>query len=141
MMKFWSVILLGVITSCSTSVKETFWHGEISQDDNFALSNSYQSKLQLNFSGNDITGQGWYGITSDTSLYVLYSFEGYIENDTIKLKETGIIEAAEIKGEWYTKDIILYHPDGDLNRLEGSWVAHKNRDAGGFSRYSKAKTW
>ena len=133
------VPLLVLLYACnSSSVEDSYWEGQISQDDNFGISNSYESWLKIKKNGNIITGEGYYASSMDTSLFLHCTFEGVLDEDTFRLKEDGILKAATIKGEWYTKDILLYHPNGDKNQLVGNWVAHKNRNAVGVMRYSRA---
>lgn len=134
------VIFTGLL-SCSSPIRETYWDGVISQDDNFGISDSYTGKLHLNIEDEEVRGETYFAITSDTSIYLLCSVEGKIENDTIYLRETGIISAATIKGEWYTKDIRLFHPEGRNDSLSGFWVAHKNPDATGSCNYSVGSAW
>ncbi len=136
------IVLLAIaVGSCSSKPENHFWKGLVSQDDNFGISSSYKSKLMLVQTGSGVTGKGYYATPNDSTIYVLYSFEGEWDGDTLRLKETGIIEAAEIKGEWYTKDIRLYHPDGDEKKLMGSWRSHRNKNANGFSKYERVEKW
>ncbi|MCB0488097.1 MAG: hypothetical protein KDC99_06460 [Cyclobacteriaceae bacterium] len=131
------VVFALVVSSCTTPREETHWNGLISQDDNFGISNSYKSDLRWTRVGDEITGTGYYVAPQDTASHVLYSFEGRVEGDTIRLRETGIIYGTEIKGEWVTKDIILWYAKNSKDELLGTWVAQKIRSIGGKMKYTR----
>ncbi|MGE0588512.1 MAG: hypothetical protein AB7O48_08045 [Cyclobacteriaceae bacterium] len=131
------VVFALVVNSCMTAREETHWNGLISQDDNFGISNSYKSDLNWSLVGSEITGTGYYEAPQDTATHVLYAFEGRVEGDTIRLRETGIIYGTEIKGEWVTKDIILWYSNDNKNELLGTWVAQKARNIGGKMKYTR----
>lgn len=134
-----SIILLIALSifSCREIYEETSWEGLVSQDDNFGISSSYKSTLKWTQKGDKIKGEGYYEAPQDTSVHVLYSFDGFVENDTIRIQETGILLGTEIEGEWLTKEIKLYYLNESKSELKGNWVAQRNRNAFGVMKYTK----
>lgn len=132
------IITGGLLSDCQQKEERTQWKGYVSQEDDFAYSNRYTSTMQFTRTGNKLVGVNYFSVSKNDTVFVRFSFDGFVDGDTIRLKENAILEATRKKGEWYTKDITLYFTNQEKNILEGKWVAHRNRAAFGYLHYELA---
>lgn len=129
------IITGSLLFDCQPKEEKTQWKGYVSQEDDFAYSNRYTSTMRFTRTGNKLIGENYFSVSKNDTVFVRFSFDGFVDGDTIRLKENGILEATRKKGEWYTKDITLYFKDETKTILEGKWIAHRNRAAFGYLHY------
>jgi hypothetical protein len=134
---FISIISLSLVC-CLGKPNSTQWKGYVSQEDDFAYANRYASTMKFTQTHNKLVGENYFSVSKNDTMFVRFSFEGFIDGDTVRLKENAILEATRKKGEWYTKDITLYFKNKEKTILEGKWVAHRNREAFGYLHYELA---
>ncbi len=120
-----------LLQSCEDKPITTKWSGYLTQEDLFAYAHEYKSTMTMTIKGKKVTGENYVAAIPNDSMFARLTFEGIVDGDTIRLFENRIIEAAKKKGEWYTKDHVMYYKNSTKTELGGRWQSQRNHDAVG----------